>query len=119
MRTFLSFAGRVGATYINGTFVTVPGAGVAFARKIGVDGASRWVPTDLPSSFRSQLDVRSTADAMGARIVGGVTSANVVGGHNAVAWKAGREWTLEDLANNGKISMDVYNGICEYYELEG
>lgn len=127
MRTLLSLNGLIGATRVDGTFIRMDSGAVAFCRKIGIGAAARWVPQDLPVSFRTQSDVRSTTNALVARSIGGVSSANIVGDQAAIGWKGDRgSWSLEDLTKQDvlgrsqtALSLEDYNGICEYYELEG
>lgn len=118
MRTLLSFAGRIGSTIVSGTFVRLDSGDVAFCRKVGRDAASAtWVPVDLPTAFRSQQDVNSTASMLGARVVGGVSSYAVIGDKSSIGWKEERGWwTLEDVL--ARLDPKDAAGVTSFYAEE-
>lgn len=113
MRVLFNVSGLIGRSWTNGAFVRTDAGDVLFAQKVGVDGNHRWVPNQLPTLFRSQLDVNGTAAAMGARVVGGVASDRVIGGHHAVAWKG--DSTLAQLVEKGKLTVELVASIDAYY----
>ena len=90
----------------------------SFRRKVGdrKDGTCQWAIADLPVRFRTQLDVNSTLDAFGGRKVAGSYAASAVDGYAAVAWKAGREWTLDGLAEAGKLNVAFVEKVRAYYK---
>lgn len=76
------------------------------------------VPQD--GSFRTQLDVSSTATALGARMVGGVVSENIVGGKHRAAWKAdkGLPSTYKGLIKAGKLTQAQFKALVAFYAVE-
>lgn len=109
MHVLFNISARIGATFTSGAFVRFDSGSVAFCQKVGRGAdAFSWVPVSIDvdvATFRTQQDVNSTAAMLGARVVGGVVSANVVGGKSSIGWKGERgEWTIADLIAAGKVS---------------
>ena len=124
MSILTNLAGRIGTAWQDLSVIAdESGTYFAVARLDAKTGDKTYSPMPLPTAFRTQLDVRSTAAALNARVIGGRVSAAVIGSHHSTAWKSDRDAnnvaSLEALVNNPHPTLTItkaqYKAIVEYY----
>lgn len=127
MAILTNLAGRIGSAWQDNLVLREDASGTYFAQPSlnRGTGEKTYSVVALPSAFRTQLDIRSTASAAGARVTGGRVSAAVLADLHSVSWKsreANNVTSLRGLVNNPHPTLTIteaqYKAILAFYNME-